>query len=135
MLPSSITLDYVDAEDDVTALSHTFEKRQLDPYKSEFREAGTVISPELEYHRLNVSAVEAKPTSSFYGVRRSNSSLRQDFVLDTPLGIEKPLPAVIKTTTSIPVKMTAIQQENLIRQYRAWINSDDFVDLVIKQST
>lgn len=134
MLPETITLNYTDAADDVTAISTEYEKRTRETGFCEYRETSTIDQPELPYDRIVARVVEAKTSPSFYGTRRTYVTLRQDGVIPQPTG-DRVCPSVFKFENSTPVGFTAVELKNQIRHLRAFINSTEFEDLVVRQET
>lgn len=135
MQDSTITFEYTTIVDGTTLVTENFERRQLEAYASEFREEQTVLQPELEFNRVTMKAKEAVASSGSNGVRRAWVNIREDSVVTTPLGVDKPQPKVMKIETSIPVGNDTNVQTDFVRKCRAIVNSVEFLDLVLKQST
>lgn len=135
MQENTISLTITDASDDVTEVTDIFEKRILEPYKSEFREETTQYEPNLAFNRFTLRGKEAIPSSGSFGVMRSYINLRKDYTVPTPDGSTRLSPATFKPELSIPVGMDPVDKENFIRWCRALINSTEFIDLVTKLST
>lgn len=134
MLPEQFSTTYTSPVDDVTSVVVTWDKKTHDAVIASYRDYAVVQQPELPSHLLTMKAVEAKPSAQFYGTQRNYLSLRQDFELTQPTGIQKN-PGLLKFESSLPVGLTKAQKLAMIREFRAIVATAEFEEFILEQAT
>lgn len=74
---------------------------------------------------LRLARTDAKPTASYAGVTRSESKVSR--MVDAGERIE---PIILRAETSVPVEADGASLDAAIADFRAFISSDKFVNLV-----
>lgn len=133
MLNNIVTLTYSPIATG-TPVDVEYQKRWLGPRSSEFQSTTSLNEPSLSFDRFTVKTVEAKPTPTFYGVRRAYFNFRRDYLEDSPIG-EKLQPAVLKAESSLPATMSSDDATDFIQMFRAYVNSQSFMDQTMKLFT
>lgn len=74
---------------------------------------------------LRIARTAPVATPSFPGQAKGEAKFTKMFMVNL-----KPLPALIRAESSIPVGLTAAEQDVLIADFRSFVASSAFVDLV-----
>lgn len=124
MLDSTITTSYSD-DGVVAATNKLWTKRAHEVNAAIYRRDTVIADPGLPDHRITITTSEAKPTSSFYGVRRVTLNVRRMAEVAVPGGTAY-YPVIFKVETSIPIGVSAANIEGDIGAFRSIVSHDIF---------